>query len=95
MCGRSHAQGDHCDCDDGPVGSKPRETAFFDTLLSKMTSNVGGDVDRQELSAWLKNWLDHPVPALGGVCPVDLLDTEDGRTQVSNMLGRVTSGAYS
>lgn len=44
-------------------------------------------------SAW--NWLKRPNPALGGVVPLDLLETDEGAAQVDTILGRIEYGVYS
>jgi putative toxin-antitoxin system antitoxin component (TIGR02293 family) len=40
-------------------------------------------------------WLRAPVHALGGVRPLDLLDTDLGAQQVEQVLGRIEHGVYS
>jgi putative toxin-antitoxin system antitoxin component (TIGR02293 family) len=40
-------------------------------------------------------WLRHPNRALGGVVPLELLDTEAGARQVDEILGRIEFGMYS
>jgi len=40
-------------------------------------------------------WLRHSNRALGGVVPLDLLDTEIGAQQVEEILGRIEWGLYS
>lgn len=40
-------------------------------------------------------WLHGPVLALGGVRPLDLLDTDLGAQQVEQVLGRIEHGVYS
>lgn len=40
-------------------------------------------------------WLKHPNRALGGIAPVDALDTELGARQVENVLGRIAYGGVS
>ena len=40
-------------------------------------------------------WLKHPNRALGGVTPLDLLDTEMGARQVEEALGRIAYGGVS
>ncbi|MEQ7156529.1 antitoxin Xre/MbcA/ParS toxin-binding domain-containing protein [Brevundimonas aurifodinae] len=47
-----------------------------------------------DASAWLSEWLNEPVAALGGRKPVELLDTLEGQALVSDTLGRMQSGAY-
>lgn len=43
---------------------------------------------------WLSRWLREPLPALGGLRPIDLLDTMEGQSLVSQALAQVESGAY-
>ena len=40
-------------------------------------------------------WLKHPNRALGGIAPVEALDTELGARQVENILGRIAYGGIS
>jgi putative toxin-antitoxin system antitoxin component (TIGR02293 family) len=40
-------------------------------------------------------WLKHPNRALGGVAPIEAVDTELGARQVENILGRVAYGGIS
>ena len=47
-----------------------------------------------DAGAWLTRWLGEPLPALGGACPRDLLDTIEGQRMVSEALARMRSGAY-
>ncbi|MGI3776767.1 MAG: antitoxin Xre/MbcA/ParS toxin-binding domain-containing protein [Janthinobacterium lividum] len=44
--------------------------------------------------AWLSRWLGEPLPALGGVRPLDMLDTIEGQGLVSASLARIQAGAY-
>jgi putative toxin-antitoxin system antitoxin component (TIGR02293 family) len=53
-----------------------------------------GEPDQFDAPAWLSQWLREPVPALGGVRPIDLLDTMEGQSLVSRALGQIQSGAY-
>jgi putative toxin-antitoxin system antitoxin component (TIGR02293 family) len=43
---------------------------------------------------WLGQWLELPQPALNGLRPSDLLDTETGTQMVHQVLGAMESGAY-
>ena len=45
-------------------------------------------------SRWLGTWLATPAPALGGLEPLSLLDTADGRGLVAELLGSQEVGAY-
>lgn len=53
-----------------------------------------GDPTGFDAPAWLSRWLREPLPALGGRQPIDLLDTMEGQSIVSNALACVGSGAY-
>jgi putative toxin-antitoxin system antitoxin component (TIGR02293 family) len=43
---------------------------------------------------WLADWLDRPLPALGGQRPAELMDTAEGRALVSDLLAQQQSAAY-
>ena len=47
-----------------------------------------------DATAWMSRWLSEPLPALGGVRPLDLLDTMEGQALVSSTLARIKSAAY-
>jgi putative toxin-antitoxin system antitoxin component (TIGR02293 family) len=53
-----------------------------------------GNVQGFDARQWVSRWLVEPVPALGGQRPLDLLDTMEGQTLVSETLARMQSGAY-
>lgn len=53
-----------------------------------------GDPEGFDAPAWLSRWLNEPLPALGGVRPVELLDTMEGQALVANTLAQLQSGAY-
>lgn len=53
-----------------------------------------GDPDGFDAPAWLAQWLRAPLPALGGIRPIELLDTMEGQSLVSQALARIQSGAY-
>jgi putative toxin-antitoxin system antitoxin component (TIGR02293 family) len=40
-------------------------------------------------------WLKEPIPALGHVTPLSLLDTDEGSQHVTDILGRIEHGVYS
>ncbi len=42
-----------------------------------------------------REWLKRPNRALGGTAPIDLLDTDAGSVQVSDLLGRIEYGVFS
>jgi putative toxin-antitoxin system antitoxin component (TIGR02293 family) len=53
-----------------------------------------GDAEDFDAIGWMSHWLNEPLPALGGVRPIDLMDTMEGQALVSTVLARVQSGAY-
>jgi putative toxin-antitoxin system antitoxin component (TIGR02293 family) len=53
-----------------------------------------GNPEGFNAAEWLANWLDHPLPALGGQRPGELMDTFDGQAIVSTLISRIQSGAY-
>lgn len=53
-----------------------------------------GQPDGFNTRAWVMNWIACPVPALGGVCPEELLGTPEGRASVSQILAQIASGTY-
>ena len=43
---------------------------------------------------WLGQWIERPLPALGGRKPIDMLDSSEGLDVVKRLLGSTESGAY-
>ena len=43
---------------------------------------------------WVAQWLQRPLPALGGRQPGELMDTTEGQNFVSDLLAQAQSGAY-
>jgi putative toxin-antitoxin system antitoxin component (TIGR02293 family) len=44
--------------------------------------------------AWAAQWLQEPVPALGGRAPAEFLSTADGRAMAASLILQMQSGAY-
>jgi uncharacterized protein (DUF2384 family) len=55
---------------------------------------TSGHPDGFDAAAWVAQWLDQSLPALGGQRPAGLMDTAEGQAIVSSMLSRAQSGAY-
>jgi putative toxin-antitoxin system antitoxin component (TIGR02293 family) len=53
-----------------------------------------GNPEGFDPTSWLATWLREPLPALGGVKPLHLLDTMEGQAMVSRALAQSQSGAY-
>lgn len=68
-----------------------------DRLLKQVGKMIrqSGEPAGFDAAAWLSRWLSEPLPALGGARPIDLLNTAEGEAQVSTILARMQSGAYS
>jgi len=68
--------------------------------LAKLVGQIEAMVEESgepagfDAAAWLSQWLREPVPALGNLRPIDLLDTMEGQALVSQVLGQMQSGAY-
>ena len=53
-----------------------------------------GDPRGFNATAWMSRWLREPLPAFGGLPPVELMDTMEGQAMVSTALAQMQSGAY-
>lgn len=65
-------------------------------LVGQVQSIVdeSGNAEGFDAAAWMSRWLTEPLPALGGACPIDLMDTMEGQALVSTKLAQIQSGAY-
>lgn len=53
-----------------------------------------GDATNFDAAQWFAQWLDKPLPALGGDRPVNYIDTSEGRELLSRLIAMAQSGAY-
>jgi uncharacterized protein (DUF2384 family) len=53
-----------------------------------------GNAEGFDAAAWMSRWLHEPLPALGGVRPIDLMDRMEGQGVVATALAQMQSGAY-
>jgi putative toxin-antitoxin system antitoxin component (TIGR02293 family) len=53
-----------------------------------------GEADEFDASRWVGDWLQRPLPALGGMTPGEFMDTVDGRALISDMLAQQQSAAF-
>ena len=53
-----------------------------------------GDPTDFDAAAWMAQWMEQPLSALGGRAPAELMDTSAGQGIVSQLLARSQSGAY-
>jgi putative toxin-antitoxin system antitoxin component (TIGR02293 family) len=65
-------------------------------LVGQVQSMVeeSGNPEGFDAAHWVANWLEQPLPALGGRPPAELMDTPDGQALVSDLVARMQSGAY-
>ncbi len=81
-----------------PRGSKVMTAARLAELLALAQRIVDSSPSEQaqgfDTERWLRQWLAHPNPALGGARPIDLLVTQDGTQTVRQLLAAMESGAY-
>ena len=54
-----------------------------------------GNADAFDAAAWVAQWLDRPLPALGGRRPAEFMSTSEGQDLVSDLVARMQTGAYS
>ncbi len=69
---------------------------FTAQLIAQVEQIVreSGDPDGFDAGRWVAAFLDAPSPALGGRRPADFIETSEGRTVVSALIGQMQSGAY-
>jgi putative toxin-antitoxin system antitoxin component (TIGR02293 family) len=53
-----------------------------------------GDPAGFDAAKWLGEWLERPLPALGGKRPSEYMDTSEGQQLVAGLLAKAQSGAY-
>lgn len=66
------------------------------TLIGQVETLVReqGRPEGFDAAKWFHQWIDEPVPALGGRKPAELLDTKEGQQIVSGLLDAIRAGAY-
>lgn len=60
-----------------------------EAMVAESGNPQGFDANR-----WLGEWLERPLPALGGAKPADFMDTMEGQELVARLLAQAQSGAY-
>ncbi len=81
----------------GRLGVAESERVLGVTLLISQIQQIvseSGNADEFDAAAWVSQWIESPVPALGGRTPIEFMDTAEGRAIVSGLLARMQSGAY-
>jgi len=74
-----------------------RKEMAIDTLVTQVQKMVAesGDATGFDAREWLLNWLERPLPALGGQRPAELLSSEDGPEVLSTLLAQLRGGVFS
>ena len=68
----------------------------FSKLVGQVQVMVAqsGDPAGFDAAKWLGQWVEKPLPALGGRCPAEYMDTSEGQQLVSSLIAKMQSGAY-
>jgi putative toxin-antitoxin system antitoxin component (TIGR02293 family) len=81
------------------IARKRQKHQRLDPVVSDRLSRVARIAAQAEevfeQRATAEAWLKRPNRALGGAIPLDLLDTDVGTLQVSDLLGRIEYGVFS
>jgi uncharacterized protein (DUF2384 family) len=88
------------------LGFSPQEAATlkaestrrigFEKLVSLVRQMVSesGDPNGFHAEAWVTQWLETPLPALGGEKPSSLMESIDGQEKVLALVSRMPAGGY-
>ncbi|WP_151639016.1 MbcA/ParS/Xre antitoxin family protein [Noviherbaspirillum aerium] len=63
------------------------------TLVRRMVRESGNPA-RFDAAAWVAEWVQRPLSALGGQTPANFLKTAEGRQVIKQLLASTQSGAY-
>jgi putative toxin-antitoxin system antitoxin component (TIGR02293 family) len=68
----------------------------LERLVGQVQAMIEGTdaADDFDAGSWVGEWLERPIPALGGAKPAELMDTIQGQELVSRLLAQSQSGAY-
>lgn len=68
----------------------------LERLIGQVQAMVEGSEAAPDFDAcrWVGQWLDRPVPALGGAKPADVMDTLQGQALVSRLLAQSQAGVF-
>ena len=66
------------------------------SLIGQVQTMVerSGNPEGFDAAKWLAEWMERPLPALGGVRPAEYLDTIAGQQLIGDLLAMMESGAY-
>jgi|APLak6261672720_1056091.scaffolds.fasta_scaffold05525_3 hypothetical protein len=74
-----------------------RTEMAIDALVTQVQTMVSESGDETSFDAreWLLDWLERPLPALGGQRPTELLSSKDGPEVLSTLLAQSRGGVFS
>ena len=72
----------------------PGYVALVAAAVQRIVEESGNPVGF-DARAWTVRWMQEPVPALGGACPIEYMRTAEGRALIETLVLRMQSGAYS
>jgi len=66
------------------------------SLIGQVQAMVerSGDPAGFDAAKWVAEWIERPLPALGGEKPAAYLDTTTGQQMVADLVAKMESGAY-
>jgi putative toxin-antitoxin system antitoxin component (TIGR02293 family) len=75
---------------------KSERAIGMSSLIGQVQAMVeeSGNPEGFDAAKWVWQWLNEPIPALGGKRPVEYMDTMEGQKLVSNLLTMMQTGAY-
>ena len=62
--------------------------------LAQTIVEDSGEPEGFNAATWVANWLEQPLPALGGEPPAHFMDTSEGQAIVAGLLEQIRHGAY-
>jgi hypothetical protein len=81
-------------CQNRPVEAQEDDIAHLITQVRTMNEESGNH-EGFDADVWLSNWVQSPIPALGGLTPASQMQTLEGRQIARDLIARMQSGAYS
>lgn len=81
------------------TGTAGQSMIGFVDLINRVEEMLAAEKDNPEAKnfdakKWVGEWIQQAQPALGGLAPIDIMDTPTGRESVMRLLGAMQSGAY-
>lgn len=73
-----------------------RKELAIDSLAAQVRKMVeeSGDATGFDAREWVLNWLERPLPALGGQRPAEILSSDDGPEVLALILAKAQAGTF-